>query len=81
MNNSLLKVSVTIKKKHIMSTKQSIMVAKINKEQQKNSNALYIVICLRTYCYLCYLIFFVFFEIHKMGKPLPNMVKNIVNKT
>ena len=61
-----------------MSTKQSIMVAKINKEQQKNPNALYTVICLRTYCYLCYL-FFCFFEIQKMGKPLPNTVKKCHN--
>ena len=49
MNNSLLEVSMTIRKnKHLMATKQSIIVAKINKEQQKNPNALYIVICLRT---------------------------------
>ena len=79
MNNSLLEVSMTIRKnKHLMATKQSIIVAKINKEQQKNPNALYIVICLRTYFYQCYIIFFAFFEIHKTGKPLPNMVKSSV---
>ena len=58
-------------KKHITVAKQSIVVAKINKEQQNSSYALYVVICLRTYCYSI----FVFLKYIKGGSFFPNMVK------